>query len=118
MKTRSPKQCYDHWVFSKKDFIEGIKVPITTIDRINYLEKLSKLRVQDETQVDWKLVVDPNKPWKPFIYSKDFTESKKKYIKNTENITFNECILKILTIVRRENIICSNEYVLESDMVD
>ncbi|ORX41469.1 hypothetical protein BCR36DRAFT_416786 [Piromyces finnis] len=113
MKTRSPKQCYDHWAFTRKDFVEGIKYPLTMIDRRNYLEKLSKLFVQDETNVDWKLVSDSSKPWKPFIYSRDFAKSKSKYIENTENMTFTECIKKMLNAVNEEISNDSNYAIVE-----
>ncbi|KAL6595910.1 hypothetical protein U3516DRAFT_565908 [Neocallimastix sp. 'constans'] len=102
--TRSPKQCYVHWAFTKQDFIEGKKYPFTIFDRQEYLEKLQNLKVQDETQVDWKKVSNPKKPWKYFMYSKDWAITKNKYYnkEDTKDKTFSECVKSILKIVNDE----------------
>lgn len=98
MKTRSPKQCYVHWISSKDDFVNGNKCPFTIFDRQEYLEKLSKLKVQDETQVNWKKVTNPSKPWSLRIYSRDWMITKKRYLNDIDykDKTFIECVNFIL----------------------
>jgi len=113
MKTRSPRQCYVHWISSHTDFINGNKCPFTIIDRQEYLEKLSKLKVQDETQVNWENVANSSKPWKLGIYSRDWMLTKRKFLNDMDfkNKTFIECVNFILKKVNSEII----DFVSETD---